>query len=259
MKLAPKAKWPIPSCWTEPFAGSRLPRPLTIALLLAFCFPLITRSQTSEKNWRECDTPLLAAIHKRDSAEAMRLIGSGVDLNAKPCGVTALFEAIVYDDTKVVEELLTAGADPNGLDSVNASPLSAAAFYCREEVLPMLISHGANIDFVDKDGYTALMGSTQNCSDGAFAAVLLRFGAKVNLKSKDGATALNVAAFYGNEDAVHVLVAAGADLEGKWGDEGTALDIARDRDVGRKSSHDRIYSFLLEVGRLDAERKVESN
>jgi ankyrin repeat protein len=259
MNLVAKTVWPILSCWTEPLAGSRALRPLTIALLLVFCFPSISRSQTSEKSWRECDTPLLAAIHDRDSVKAVDLIRSGVDLNAKPCGVTALFEAIVYGYTKVVEELLAKGADPNGLDNVDASPLSAAAFYCREEVLPMLITHGANIDSVDRDGYTALMGSTQNCSDGAFAAVLLRFGAKVNLKAKDGATALNTAAFYGNEDAVHVLVAAGADLAATWGDEGTALDIARDRDVGRKSSHDRIYSFLLEVGRLDAERKVESN
>jgi ankyrin repeat protein len=233
-------------------------RLLAITLFLSFCSPLVAFGQTSEKDWRDCETPLIAAVHKRDSAEAIRLIKSGVGLNAKPCDVTALFEAIVYGETNVVEELLAKGADPNALDSVNASPLSAAAFYCREEILPLLITRGANIDSVDSDGYSALMGSTQNCTDGAFAAVLLRFGAKVNLKAKNGASALTVAAFYGNEDAVHVLVAAGADLAAEEGDEGTALTIARDRDVGRKSSHDRIYAFLLQVTRLDAKRNVNS-
>jgi ankyrin repeat protein len=116
-----------------------------------------------------------------------------------------------------------------------------------------------NIDSVDKDGYSALMWSTQNCTNGGFAAVLLRSGAKVNLKAKDGDTALTVAAFYGNEDAVHVLVAAGADLTAQVEGDGTALAIARDRDASRKSSHDRIYTFLLKVTRLDAKRNTNSN
>ena len=88
------------------------------------------------------------------------------------------------------------------------------------------------------------------------AALLLKLGAKVNLTARNGHTALTTAAFEGNEHVVHVLVAAGADLNAKTKDGDTALTIARDRDVGRKSSHDRIYEFLLEVSRLDAMQKV---
>jgi ankyrin repeat protein len=126
-----------------------------------------------------------------------------------------------------------------------------AAFYCRENFVPLLLNHGAKIDSLDRDGYSALMWSTQNCEDGAMAAVLLRYGAKVNLKTPHGYAALTVAAFYGNEGAVHVLVSAGADVNAK-SDEGTAMEIAREREVGRKSSHDRIYNFLLEVTRMDS-------
>jgi ankyrin repeat protein len=259
MTNLPTANWLPLERRTEFFLRFRVSRSLAIALFLALSLPLITRSQASERSQRECDTPLLAAVHLRDSLEAIRLIRSGVDLNVKPCGVTALFEAIVYGDTKIVEELLAKGADPNALASRKTSPLSAAAFYCREDILPLLIEHGADIDSVDESGYTPLMGSIQNCADGGFAAVLLRFGAKVNLISDDGATALNVAAFYGNEAAVHVLIAAGADLTSKWGGDGTALEIARDRDVGRKSSHDRIYTFLLQVTRLGNKRKIVSD
>jgi len=196
------------------------------------------------------DTPLIGAIHNRDVGLAIRLIREGADLNAEPCGVSALAEAIVYNNNRVVEELLAKGADPNILDSTKASPLMAAAFYCRENFVPLLLTHGSNVDSPDKDGYTALMWSTQNCENGAMAAVLLRYGARVNLKAKSGATALTVAAFYGNEDAVHVLVSSGAELDAKT-DEGTALEIARDRQVGRRSSHDRIYGFLQEVSRID--------
>lgn len=49
-----------------------------------------------------------------------------------------------------------------------------------------------------------------------------------------------------------MLVAAGADPMAKTKSGETALTIARDRDVGRKPSHDRIYQFLLEVTRLNA-------
>jgi hypothetical protein len=52
------------------------------------------------------NTPLINAIHNRDAALAVRLIHEGADLDAEPCGVSALAEAIVYDDSRVVEELL---------------------------------------------------------------------------------------------------------------------------------------------------------
>jgi len=222
------------------------------AILLALLVPTKTAAKPATLQEPKCkDTPLLAAIHDRDEVVALRFIGEGAELDAKPCGATALGEAIVLDEMQVIEELLRKRADPNVGDSRNTPPLMDAAFYCREKVVPLLLTRGAKIDAVDFDGYSALMWSTQNCRDGAMASVLLRYGAKVNLRTKDGTTALIAAAFFGNEDAVHVLVSAGAELNSKT-DEGTALTIARDREVGRRSSHDRIYNFLLEVSRLDS-------
>lgn len=218
---------------------------LVVCLLTASCVQALGQQTTCS------DTPLIGAIHSRDVGLAVRLIRGSTDLNAEPCGVSALAEAIIYDNSRVVEELLAHEADPNVLDSTRVSPLMAAAFYCRESFVPLLLAHGAKVNSLDALGYTALMWSTQNCENGAIAALLLHNGAQVNLKAKDGATALTVAAFYGNEDAVHVLVAAGADLVPEWGEEGNAISIARDRQVGRKSSHDRIYNYLLEVSRSD--------
>jgi len=125
--------------------------------------------------------------------------------------------------------------------------------------VPLLLAHGAEVNAVDVDGYSALMNSVQNCDDGRVSALLLGCGAKINATTRRGDTALTIAAFYGNEHVVHVLVGAGADLNTKTKNGETALTIARDRDVGRKSSHDRIYEFLLQVSRLDATQKAHPN
>jgi Ankyrin repeats (many copies) len=64
------------------------------------------------------------------------------------------------------------------------------------------------------------------------------------LRSSTGDTALTMAADRGNEFAVRELVAAGAELGCKNEEGLTALQIARDRAVGHKPEHDRIFAFL---------------
>jgi len=137
-------------------------------------------------------------------------------------------------------------------------PHPRQAFYCRREIISLLLESGADVNAVDNNGSSALMHSAQNCDDGGVPALLLRYGAKVNLLDQDGDTALHVASFYGNEHLVHMLVAFGAGPAAKSKREETPLTIARDRDVGRKPSHDRIYQFLLEVTRLDEKLKASA-
>ena len=163
-------------------------------------------------------------------------------------------QSIVYDEPDVSEKLIQMGADPNSTDDSGVSPLMVAGFYCRQRMIQLLLKNRAKLNSVDSDGSSALMYSLQNCSDGGIAALLIRSGADVNLRDSDGDTALTVAAFYGNEDGVHVLVASGADLTPKTKDGETAVAIARDRGVGRKLSHDRIYEFLRQLELLQMNR-----
>jgi ankyrin repeat protein len=219
--------------------GGPLRPQYVLAFLTLFC-PL--------SNWAtqgSCQTPLISAIEKRDTNEAKKLINSGVDLNAKDCdGSTALIESIVQNQLEVGEKLVLAGANPNLAGSKHTSPLMVASWYCRKQIVPLLLAHGAEVNGVDEDGYSPLMDSVQNCLDGGLASLLLRAGAKVNLIAEDGNSALTAAAFSGNENAIYVLTAAGANLAAKTKEGETALTIARDRAVGRMKSHDRIYAFL---------------
>ncbi len=223
-----------------------------LAFLTLFC-PLKVWAGRPTAAQKPCQTPLIAAIQKRDSAGAKKLIDSGVDLNTYDCnGSTALIESIALNQFEVTEKLVLAGANAN-LEgrSKNDTPLMIAAWYCRQKTVLLLLARGADVNAVDSNGYSPLMDSGQNCEDGSVPALLLRFGARIGTTAKNGHTALYIASFYGNEHVVHVLVAAGADIGAKTENGETALTVARDRDVGRKESHDRIYQFLLEATTLE--------
>jgi len=203
-------------------------------------------SRTHAQSQEDCKSPLIVAVHKHNADEIRRLISAGIDLNDGSCGETALTESIALGLTPIAKQLLLAGANPSLSDSRAVSPLMYAGFYGNEELAALLLSRGAKVNDVDLDGYSALMVAAYHGSDGRIVALLLRAGANVNLRNKRGGTALTSAAFSGDEIAVQELVAAGADLSAN-NDESTALSLAKNREVGRKPSHDRIVSFLTHV------------
>lgn len=192
----------------------------------------------------------MRAIHKRDFEAIQKMIALRSELNARACaeGTTALLESIGEGLPEVAKNLILAGADPNLGDGKSVSPLMAAAWYCRADVLTLLLSRGARVNEIDADGYTALMKAAYECTDGSVTAILLRAGANLNLRTKNKNTALTLAAFSGNECAVEVLVAAGADINATTEDDESPFTIAKGREVGRKPSHDRICSFLRNLG-----------
>jgi hypothetical protein len=209
-----------------------------------------------------CLTPLISAIKRHDVIRANAIADSGVDLDAHSCrdegATTALIETVVFDEKELARRLLLKGADANVSDGAGVSALMFAAWHCRTEIASDLIAHGAQINGTDANGYTPLMHSVQNCRNGTITALLLRFGANPNSGAKDGSTALTTAAFYANEEAVRLLIGAGADLLTKTQSGETALMIARDRHVARTSSHDRIYELLVQVSELDALRSKQT-
>jgi len=117
--------------WSRVSLGLSRLTPCLFLFVAANSLPIAADAKTPTQEAPCPDTPLISAIRNRDVGLAIRLIHEGTDLDAEPCGVSALAEAIVFNKARVVEELLTKGASPNALDSTKVSPLMAAALYCR--------------------------------------------------------------------------------------------------------------------------------
>jgi ankyrin repeat protein len=228
-----------------------------LAVPLILFLPCLTQAQTNKPQEPACFDPLLRAIHDGNESEIDKIIASKPDLDKKSCsdGATPLTKAIGLGLPDIAKKLILAGARPNVVaDGSGSSPLMGSAWGCSEDLVVMLLDRGANVNLTDSDGYSALMFSAAKCMDGRIVALLIRAGAQVNQGSKTGRTALIDAAGRGNEVVVMELIAAGADLDAKTARGETALTAARDLEVGRKPSHDRIYELLRQVTKIGQDR-----
>jgi len=79
------------------------------------------------------------------------------------------------------------------------------------EVAELLLRHNAQIDPIDKDGFTPLMSTAEVGNDGV-AKVLLAKGADVALRNRSGRTALHIAATSGKKDVAELLLGWGANV-----------------------------------------------
>jgi hypothetical protein len=145
--------------------------------------------------------------------------------------VLQLLEAVLDNDHELALVALKAGSDPNIRDhdhpgpwrlfDVNTKgsfPLYECVNLCSRNVrrkkdtrvIEALLDHGALIDMVDDQGFSAThQAASMNNADAL--KLLIERGADVNIKSKKGYTPLHTA-IYGRADAcVDVLLGAGAD------------------------------------------------
>lgn len=94
----------------------------------------------------------------------------------------------------------------------------------RAEMIPLLIEKGADVDTLDKDGWSALMWASWS---GLTKVVdeLLQAKADVSVVGKQGHTALTLASMRGNAKIIEMLVQAGADMAVKTGDGRMAREL----------------------------------
>lgn len=124
-------------------------------------------------------------------------------------GNRALLDAIRADDTVAIAARIAAGADVNVPDETGATPLMHSAVYASSPAaMRLLLDARANVNATNMAGATALMWAAH---DTAKVRLLLERGAVVATKTSSGVTALVVAVRENNVDAVHLLLAAGAD------------------------------------------------
>ncbi len=153
---------------------------------------------------------LMRALVEGDVAFFEKLLGTGADPNVilPDSGKTLLMEA---KSVALVALLLGNGADPNQRDDSGATALHHAVMQGNGPMLmPVLIENGADVNAVDGNGMTPLIHAVVNDKPD-LVELLLRLGAKSQIKTKDGQTALTWAEELGFVDIIELLQAAQAD------------------------------------------------
>lgn len=102
------------------------------------------------------DDQLLLAVSQDRLEEVRKLIDLGAHSNARNRWGTALMMACELGYPPMVQFLLEKGADPNGKDRWQSTPLETAAKRGYPEIVKLLLEYGADPKAEDLNGDTAL-------------------------------------------------------------------------------------------------------
>ena len=166
-------------------------------------------------------TPLGLASQNGSAAIIQQLVSAGADPNdpqhAVNAGETPLMHAARSGHVDAVHGLLAAGADINATETWNGqSALMWAAIEGHVPVVQALIDQGADIRAHSNSGATPFMFAVRKGSRPA-VRVLLAAGGDVNEQRPDGASPLLMAVINGHEDLVDLLLDEGADPDVEGG------------------------------------------
>lgn len=131
-------------------------------------------------------------------------------------------------ECEVVEELLTAGANPNFSDPVGRTPLYAASgkYGNGLSTIQALLDAGANVNHSHYDGSTPLHLAADKGTD-IEVSLLIAFGAEVDAKMKISAhTPLRNAIVTHKEDSVRLLLDNDADRNAVFDGNRTPISLA---------------------------------
>ena len=217
----------------------------TISILLLF---QLTISAQDYNN-------LADAVYNKDMLKINELLGAGIDINVTPedYSSTVLFIACSYNGyEEIVSLLISSGADVNFKGKDGKTPVILAAGNSLLST-QLLIENGANVKAKDDDGMNAFIQAALGVLSGKVTTEMLAFlkseGANINSSLSSGYasgwTALLFATVNGNIDLVEYLILNGANVN-HTSDEGqTALALAR------QEKYKDIVRLLRKHGALD--------
>jgi ankyrin repeat protein len=187
-----------------------------IYLIAANCF-LIAQAGSFDDFFR--------AVRTDNASGVAGLLERGFDPNAHDeSGQSALSLAVREKSDRVVDVLLKhPQLDINSHNSVGETALMLAALQGRLELAQRLIEQGASIS---QDGWNPLHYAATG-PEPKIVALLLQRGAPIDAQSPNGTTALMMAARYGSEQSVTLLLAQHADATTRNERGLNAADFAR--------------------------------
>jgi ankyrin repeat protein/nucleoside phosphorylase len=157
-------------------------------------------------------TPLHEAISRGQKDVVISLLEKGVpNINAQDSrGYTPLHTAIEQDDLVSAKALVEKGASTSRSNVMVQPVLKFAVALGNEEMVRLLLDNGAHVDERDAIGYTPLVSAASTGNE-KLLKLLIERGADLNARGATrGSTAMHQAAQSGRAEIVRLLLRAGA-------------------------------------------------
>ena len=134
---------------------------------------------------KDACTPLFFAVARARNPTLVRLLlKRGAEVNAAPGG--GLFAAAWWDDVENLKLLLGAGAQVDIV--VGITPFLAAWLWRKFDAAKYLATHGANVNFRDRKGKTALHHGVEKEFPPEMLTWLVKHGASPDIEDREGVT-----------------------------------------------------------------------
>ena len=152
---------------------------------------------------------------------------SSIDL-VDASGRTTLSWAAGKGDRDAMKELLRCGADPSHADKDGWTPLHWSAYAQNHECVRLLLAAKADINAKDRHGNTAFSIALYNTEidNPDLVEILISHGADIESINEDGWTPLHLAAWRNNAKCLSLLLRKGADINAKDSYGNNTLKIA---------------------------------
>jgi ankyrin repeat protein len=184
---------------------------------------VVAQKQDCKKEPEKPKPHVITLAMKCDFPAVTDLIASGTAIETKDEeGNTLLKFAVEAECEKLVDFLLTAGANPNARSIYNRTPFTSATARGPVSLVKRLLALGADAKAADKFGWTTLF----DAKNLEVMKALVEAGAEVNAQDKDGMTALMHSAMGCDEDEIAYLISKGADVNARNALGITALGFA---------------------------------
>ncbi|HNY12085.1 MAG TPA: ankyrin repeat domain-containing protein, partial [Candidatus Wallbacteria bacterium] len=150
---------------------------------------------------------------------------------------------------ELIELAVRSGADINFPDEWGKTALMRAVWHEKNiKLAELLLNSGADVNAADNEGVTALMIAAGSYRNQKMTSLLIKKGAKNNLKDKAGRTALWYAVEHGGLEVTELLLKNGADANGSDNEGNNALIYLM-----------QTHEYGLETGELELVLKKTKN